>query len=375
LLAAVAETPASLERNSLVWLREVGHAFCPELAAQAEEEAAHAVAQADDECRVWKNHARVQLALGEAYFDMLQIDEAEEPLRRARALLDARSRRTDCHVEAVTLALPNLLLAEIQAGKGDVDEAKRLLYYALSVLSQAGLSESTLTVNAMNTLVGVHLSTHSHEEAMWTCTRMVDVLAGMGGGSYRGMPIYADALGTLGTVHLNLQQPAEAERLFCEALEVAHRWLARTDWLEDAPFEHCQDLDIWLMEGLARACRDLGKVAQAEDHLAEAAAKRRDRGLAPARAAPDQSTSSPLATPGDSLGAAFTDDGLFSPDFGDAADGGGVLGGDLGSDARPLSPGLVDFGAGFAHEAAVARARSSVWIDNVSRRPYSRHIY
>lgn len=410
-----ASTPVELERTSMAWLREFGAGYCPELCAQAAEDAERTLSQAGSDCRLWRNQARVYLALGEAYVDMLDMENAEAPLMKARDLLDARSRRSECNLEAVSLALPNLLLAEIRACKGDVMEAKRLLYYALSTLSQAGLSESTFTVNAMNTLVGVHIKSGNYDEAMWTCTKMVDVLANMGGGSYRGMPIYADALGTLATVHLNLQQPNEAERLFCEALEVIYGWLGRDGWHSNAPFEHCQDLDIWLMEGLARACRDQGKVVQADAHIADAEAKRFERGLGDGGASPTASSSSeaqqanhgrklpqegPDRTTGPSVsgflaeldgvgGLLGSQSSLDSPglglvtefdSFGTGLAGGRAghgagPGGDIDMDAYFSNPGMMDLKSGFPQKGTPLPSVSRTRVSVDKNRPYPRHIY
>lgn len=269
----------NLDPMATPFMLALSEELCPELAARTLEEGENSLKDALEDCTWLRNVARIHLALGEAYFDMLDVSKAEEPLENARALLDARGRRSDCRIESISLALPNLLLAEIRASRGETNEAKKLLHYALSLLSQAGLGESTFTVSAMNTLVGVLLSTRCYEDAMRTSTQMVDVLNNMG---YHNMPIYADALGTLATVHLHIGRLGEAEKYFCDALEVIEIWLGKSDWHKSVPYEHCQDLDIWLLEGLAWACHEQGKIVQAEERHAEAEERRQKRGLASA---------------------------------------------------------------------------------------------
>jgi hypothetical protein len=174
--------------------------------------------------------------------------------------------------------LPNLLMAEIRAANGEVAEAKRMLHYALSLLAQAGLRESTYTVQAMNTLCGVQLAASSYDEALRTSSKMIDVLTTLG---YTSMPIFADALGTAATVHMHMRQPLQAQRLFCAALEVTQSWLADKDaWIHGSPYQHCLDLDVWLLEGHAEAYREQGMVTHANELMVQAAERRSARGLA-----------------------------------------------------------------------------------------------
>jgi tetratricopeptide (TPR) repeat protein len=242
------------------------------------------LAEADDNCVWWHNTARIYLALGEAYFDMLRIDKAEKPLEKALDILDLRNRRPECPLKTASVVLANLLLAEIRALRGDTETAKRKLYYALSLLSGAGMTESTYTVNAMNTLVNVQMSSGSYEDALRTSSKMLDILVSLG---YDEMPIYADALGTTGVVYLNMKHLDDAERLFCKALEVINTWFAKAAWKKLVPYEHCQDLDIWLLEGLAKVNDAQGNIVQADSLRENALRKRAQRGLCDIRIMPD----------------------------------------------------------------------------------------
>jgi hypothetical protein len=120
---------------------------------------------------------------------------------------------------------------------------------------------------------------------------MVDILDSLG---YAEMPIYADALGTMGVVYLNMKQLEDAQRLFCKALEVINSWFGKASWKKVVPYEHCQDLDIWLLEGLAKVYDAQGKIVQADSLRDNASMKRAQRGLCDVRVVSSESPSSVL---------------------------------------------------------------------------------
>eukprot|EP00173_Palmaria_palmata_P000310 Plantae.Rhodophyta-Palmaria_palmata.ctg11399.p1 GENE.Plantae.Rhodophyta-Palmaria_palmata.ctg11399~~Plantae.Rhodophyta-Palmaria_palmata.ctg11399.p1 ORF type:complete len:226 (+),score=41.44 Plantae.Rhodophyta-Palmaria_palmata.ctg11399:106-783(+) len=161
-------------------------------------------------------------------------------------------------------------MAEICLVKGRFMEAKALLRHALRVVSNAGLSESTLMVNALRIVVGVHLATKKVKDAMWTSTKMMALVSGIDSGSFHSMPVHVDALKMSASVSLSLSQPEEAEKLFVEALEIVNMWLGKEGFMFGAPFHHNQYLNIWLLDGLACALRKQGKFDQAEKRAYEA---------------------------------------------------------------------------------------------------------
>ncbi|KAK1862005.1 hypothetical protein I4F81_004581 [Pyropia yezoensis] len=211
-------------------------------------------------CPELRSKARLHLALGEAHCDTLNVEAAEEPLQRAMELMGEVSPARSCLPELIDSVLVLLLVASIrmQATPPRTREARALLVRALRVLTAAGLGKTTLAVNAMTNLTQIHLRRGELLKARSVVSQLLDVLDTM---RYSKMPIYADALGSQAMVSLALGDAPAAERQFSAALEVVAEWGTKT-W-GSLPVQHCLDLDLWLLEGLARAMRVQGRVEDA----------------------------------------------------------------------------------------------------------------
>lgn len=218
--------------------------------------------------------ARLRLALGEAYFDLLQLDTAEDQLRRAIAVM-AGTQGGSLPVASSVLAL--LLLAELRISDHDFDEAKKLLVQALKGLKDAGLQKSTFAVCCLLSLASVYKSMKQSDEALRTVSTALEVLTDLG---FSRMPIYADALGTLGSVHAQKGNLEEAQKLFYSALNIIQAWMTRKDWVR-APFQHCAHLDIFLVESIAQTYTAQERNGEAEQLYERARQQRQERGLAP----------------------------------------------------------------------------------------------
>ncbi|CDF34535.1 unnamed protein product [Chondrus crispus] len=234
-------------------------------------------ASGNDECD--KSHkARLHLALSEAYFDQLKTDDAEKPLLEARKLMCDSSPhcRTTASAGVVDRVLVLLLLSNLRLSSRRFKQASAYCVQALRILSEAGLGRSTFAINAMSNLVTTYLEGDSLDKAKSVANRLLDTLNVM---RYTGMPIYADALGVCAMVSMAEENYAEAERQYGTALETVGKWGSK-EWT-GIPVQHCLDLDVWLMEGLAEAIRRQGRTEEALALERRAAEDRRSRGLPP----------------------------------------------------------------------------------------------
>lgn len=222
------------------------------------------------------NRARLQLALSEAYFDQLRTKEAERPLVQSLELMIKRPTRCQKAKQSgvVELVLALLLMSNLKLGDNKIEAARKLCSKALSTLRDATLGRSTFGINAMSNLVTIYLREGHLENAKSVASRLLDTLNTM---RYTGMPIYADALGVCGMVSMAEGNYAEAERQYLTALETVGKWGSK-DWA-GVPVEHCLDLDLWLMEGLAEAIRKQGRIDEARAVFEKAATGRNSRGL------------------------------------------------------------------------------------------------
>lgn len=227
-----------------------------------------------------KSHrARLFLALSESYFDQLKLSEAEQPLLEALKLMRDVTPRGGATTSSniVDSVLVLLLLSNLRMSSNRVKEARVLCVKALRILAEAGLGRSTFGINAMSNLVSIYLMEGHLDKAKSVASRLLDTLNTM---SYTGMPIYADALGVCATVSMAERNFKEAEKQFSRALETVGKWGSK-EWT-GIPVQHCLDLDLWLMEGLADAIRGQGKVVEAMVLVQRAAQDRESRGLSSA---------------------------------------------------------------------------------------------
>jgi len=231
-------------------------------------------------CPELRSRARLHLALGEAYCDTLNVEAAEEPLQRAMELMGEVSPARSCLPTLIDSVLVLLLVASIrmQSTPPRTGEARALLVRALRILTAGGLGKTTLAVNAMTNLTQIHLRRGELLKARSVVSQLLDVLDTM---RYSKMPIFADALGSQAMVSLALGDAAAAERQFSAALEVVAEWGTKT-W-GSLPVQHCLDLDLWLLEGLARAMRVQGRVEDAAYVTQKAREGRVSRQLGPPR--------------------------------------------------------------------------------------------
>jgi len=244
---------------------------------------------ADDVHESKRREARLELALGEAFLDTLAPGDAEAPISRALALLSvtekARSKETKATPAAfmdpsssgaaiVDNVLVLLLLANLRMDSGNTDAAHVLLVKALKVLTTKGMGRTTFAVNALTNLVAIYLQKGETEKAKGVASELLDVLHMM---KYQNMPIYADVLGVMATVSMAEGNGREAERQFAAALEIVTSWGTK-QW-SDIPVQHCLDLDLWLMQGLAKALKVQGRDSESSQMLALARQAWANRGL------------------------------------------------------------------------------------------------
>lgn len=223
------------------------------------------------EVREW---TRLSLALSEAYYDMLSSGQAESHLSKT-LLLMGETVQGKCLPDVVCSVLVLLLLAQLRIERHQPGEAKELIVRSLRAIGSSGLQNTTLAVNAMTSLSVVYLMTKEHDKALKTGTKLIDLVVSLG---FKHMPIFADALGTMGLIHLHSGNAAEAEKNFFAGLEVIGSWVGKP-WEESVPLQDCQDLDIWLLEGLAKSYSMQRKNGLAHDLLKKASAQRAVRGL------------------------------------------------------------------------------------------------
>lgn len=192
--------------------------------------------------------ARVRLALGEAYLDMLVIDKAAEHVTHAVSMLATASREPNICVSSSVLAL--VLLAELRISQRAFAEGSRLLAEALQALKVAGLQKSTFSVCCLLNLGTVYNNVGETEKALQAVQKGLNILSGLG---FDYMPIYADGLRSLGIVHLKAGDTDYAQKIFSSALDIIEKWRER-----DAPMQHCKYLDIFLTELLAQTYKTQG---------------------------------------------------------------------------------------------------------------------
>lgn len=220
------------------------------------------------------NRARLYLALSEAYFDQLKMEEAERPLLEALTLMGDSPKSDASSASIVDSVLVLLLLSNLRLTAGRVRDARVLCVKALKILAEAGLGRSTFGINAMSNLVTIYLMEGHRDKAKSVASRLLDTLNTM---RYTGMPIYADALGVCAMVSMSEGDYMEAEKQYGRALETVGKWGSK-EWT-GIPVQHCLDLDLWLMEGLAECIRRQGKIGDALVLEQRAAEDRESRGL------------------------------------------------------------------------------------------------
>lgn len=190
--------------------------------------------------------ARIRLALGEAYFDSLSFEKAKDHLQKVIGVMVGVTDGSTVSVSSSVLAL--LLLAELRISNHEFLDAKKWLFQAVRTLQGANMQKSTFAVCCFLSLASVCTSMNQTSEALHTVNAAIDVLAEMG---FTDMPIYADALRTLGTVHFRTGDWKKAQDAFFAALNICQKWMSRSDW-DSAPFQHCTHLDIFLVESIAQ---------------------------------------------------------------------------------------------------------------------------
>lgn len=217
--------------------------------------------------------ARMLLALGEAYFDLLAFQKAAAHLSKAIGMMATAMPRSTLCVSSSILAL--LLLAELRISERQFSEASKLLGQALRALREANLQKSTFAVCSLLSLGAVYNAMDDGPRALHTVQTALDVLKELG---FEHMPIYADGLRALGSVHLSAGDAKEAQRLFFSALNIMEGWMARAEW-QEAPFQHCTHLEIFLIEAIAQTYLAQQRHEEARKLMEHAREQRRDRGL------------------------------------------------------------------------------------------------
>lgn len=219
------------------------------------------------------SETRVRLALGEAYFDMLDFAQGRVHLNRAISAMARDSTRSPAAVSSSVVAL--LLLAEVRVSERQFDDASKLLGQALRALRDADLQKSTFSVCSLLGLASLYTATREHDRALQTTQRALDILTEL---NFEHMPIYADGLRTLGAIHLASGDSKQAQRLFFSALDIVNAWSAGGDW-GNAPVHHCAHLDVFLIEGIAHTYLAQDRHDEAHNLLTRARQQRVDRHL------------------------------------------------------------------------------------------------
>ena len=222
-----------------------------------------------------KRKARLNLALGEAYFDTLDLEKAEPPLQKAINLMSDHEHELDDNFMSVHGVLATLLLANLKMRLQHWQEARSLLIGGLKLLQKKGMGKTTYAINAMLNLVGVYVAKREFSKAKVLSRQLLDCLIAMG---YEDLPIMADARGQTGLVYMSLGEYKQAEEQFSSALEIIAGWSRKKKW-KDIPIQHCLELDLWLMEGWAKAIYMQGRHPEAQDIIQKADQDRSARGL------------------------------------------------------------------------------------------------
>mmetsp|Transcript_36506 Transcript_36506/g.145977 ORF Transcript_36506/g.145977 Transcript_36506/m.145977 type:complete len:604 (-) Transcript_36506:3805-5616(-) len=191
-----------------------------------------------------RNVVRLELARAEALCDNQSLEDAEEPLKKAMELMDRDFTKSSNGIMDTVLVL--LLFAGVKINLSKTEEGHKLLVEALRILNKIGLGKTTLAVNALTNLVTIYVQRGQLDRANYVATELLNTLHAM---RYDKMPIYADALGVLAMVRMAAGDYTDAARQFGSGLEIVAGWGSKS-WTS-VPVQHCLDLDIWLMEGLA----------------------------------------------------------------------------------------------------------------------------
>lgn len=220
-----------------------------------------------------ESECRIRLALAEAYFDILSLEEAEEPLQRAIGMMAGVSGGGVLSIASSVLTL--LLLAEICISKRDFEEAKKLLVQALCSLKEADMRKSTFAVCCLLNLASVYNHLDCMDEAFRSVNTSLEILISSGFGD---MPIYADALKTLASVHLNEGDIENAKGFAFSALNIIEKWKVKTEW-DNAPFQHCGHVDIFTMELMSKTYLAQNQQGEADRLMTRAQHRRIERQL------------------------------------------------------------------------------------------------
>ncbi|KAI0561773.1 Tetratricopeptide repeat containing protein [Gracilaria domingensis] len=217
-------------------------------------------------------HARIRLALGEAYLDLLSFTPAKEHLEAAIADLAMYSDSDDSDLSSM---LSLLLLAELRASEREFQHAKSLLSQALQSMRNRSMQRSSYAACCLLTLASVYSAMHEESKALVAVTKAIDVLVTV---KFEYMPIYADALRALGCVHFRMGDVDKAQKVFLQGLQIVQDWMARPDW-NLAPFQHCAHLDVFLVESVAWTFVKQDRMDDAKALFEQAKTQRRMRHL------------------------------------------------------------------------------------------------
>ncbi|CAN8069362.1 unnamed protein product [Agarophyton chilense] len=217
-------------------------------------------------------HARIRLALAEAYLDLLSFSPAKQHLETAIANLAMYQDNGDSDISSV-LAL--LLLAEVRASERELQHAKSLLSQALRNMRSRSMERSSYAACCLLTLASVYSAMHEESKALFAVNSAIDVLVAV---NFKEMPIHADALRALGRVLFRMGEVDKAQKLFMQGLKIVQNWMARPEW-HQAPFQHCPHLDVFLVELVAWTFVKQDRTNEASALFEQAKALRRMRNL------------------------------------------------------------------------------------------------
>ncbi|KAA8497120.1 hypothetical protein FVE85_0849 [Porphyridium purpureum] len=220
--------------------------------------------------------ARVELGLAEAFMDLLMLRHAEAPLQRAldyyEPFLERREFENDMQIIDACLCV--LIKANLHLMQGDIDQTNVITVRVLKLLYSHGMGKTTLAVNALANLISCKLARSELTAAAKLNCKVLEVLKCM---QYSELPIYADLLGVAGVVSLLMKDPIGAETSFRGALAIVCKF-GDKKWF-DAPLQHCLDLDLWLMKGLAHALSDQGNQKESDELIKDIRTHWTTRGL------------------------------------------------------------------------------------------------
>lgn len=215
--------------------------------------------------------ARMLLAMAEAYFDLFMFEKADFTLRKAIGLM-AGTENVTFPPSFSVLAL--LLLAELRISAHEFEEGNKLLLQAFQKLKEGRFERSTFAVCIILNLASIEIAKGDANRGMHSVNKALSLLADLG---FRDMPIYADALGTLGSVYMRKGEYSEALTYFVSGLKLIQDWMQQKEWRR-APFQHCTHLDIFLAEAIGQAKMALEQHEESGE-FARARQQREERGL------------------------------------------------------------------------------------------------